>query len=129
MPAPNHVPTAAIELDQPRMLRMDFKALLLAEELTGRDFSTEEAWQKLGLKGTAALVYGCLKHEDADLTFDRVLGLLHPGNASYVTERMKALFQEAFGEDAPKDGEGAAPAGPFPEGSGGSGPSPASTSA
>lgn len=123
MPAAK-VPEVTIELDRERTLRLDFKGLLIVEELTGRDFTTEAAWDNLGLKGTTALVYGCLKHEDPELTFDRVAELLHPGNAQYVSERVKALIREAFGEDVPGEGD----ARPFPEASGGSGPSGASTS-
>lgn len=120
------IKTATIELDRPRTLRMDFNALVRAEETTGKNFVDARNWIDLdvredeqtltafvaristsGLKLTAAdtraLLHACLLHEDASLTLEQVGAWLHPGNQAAVRDALLGLWAAFMPE--PKQSE------------------------
>lgn len=114
------VRTVAVELDRTRHLRMDMNALCTAEDLTGKNFLESAAWKGLGLRDVRALLFSCLKHEDIELTIDRVGELLHLGNLTELIDRLVDLYRaegQPEGEDGQEvhgeaeDGEGESPLG------------------
>lgn len=86
----------AITLDRERHLLLDFNALTVAEELTGRNFLLQETWNTLSARDVRALLFACLKHEDADLTLDQVGSLVGLLNADAISESMLKARQENF---------------------------------
>lgn len=107
------VKLAPIDLDRRRHLRMDFNALAVAEEIAGKSFIAKGAWDNIGARDVRALLYGCLKHEDASLTLEAVGGMLHTGNIGEVMAALKSVIDEAMPEPAEDgaagDGEGEEP--------------------
>lgn len=92
-----------IDLDRPRKLRVDMNAFAAAEELTGKNLLAREAWQSLTSRDLRAVVWACLRHEDAELTLEQVGAMLHPGSLADVAEAFGSLWP-----DKPAEGEGSA---------------------
>jgi len=82
-----------------RNIRLDFNALALAEELTGKSFVDIEAWGDMRATDIRAVIYACLVHEDPELTLEQVGGLLHMGNV----ERIALELVDAFVLSMPED--------------------------
>ncbi len=97
MTIPNARPVE-VTLDRTRGMRMDLNALAKAEELTGRNFMQQGAWEGMGFREVRALVYACLYHEDPSLTLEQVGEMLHPGNLPEVVQALQEVFRGAMPE-------------------------------
>lgn len=101
--------TYDLKLDRNRKVRLDLGALADAEEASGYNYLMDGVG-KLTAKALAALVWASCKHEDPELTLDRVLGMVHAGNWHEVAETMIYAYAQAMPEPkakAKKDDEGA----------------------
>lgn len=105
----NPTRAVAVTLDRPRTMRMTFRAIREIKETTGLDlFGGTGDLAELEVQHVPALVCALLRHEDKELTSERVEDLLDLHN---MPEVMKALYQ-VFGIDmaeaAPTTAEGGA---------------------
>lgn len=96
----NTVPSVKVELDKERHLRLDFNALIAAEEATGKTFM--EMQENVGIRDLRAILWAGFLHEDPDLTEEQVGAMVHVGNLSRIFE----VVQEAIASSFPEgDGE------------------------
>lgn len=84
--------TKKVTLDKERTLRMDFNALVKAEEITGHDFLTGETWRKMRAADYRALVYACLLDEDASLTLEQVGRMITMQNEKVLSDAILELY-------------------------------------
>jgi len=98
------VPTATVELDRERTLRLDFEAMRRFKKATGLSILKGELTEKTTDEDTiVALVHSMLVHEDPELTLSDVGAMIHTGN---VDEIMAAVQKLNVGDSAgPEDGE------------------------
>lgn len=82
-----------VTLDKERVLRLDFNALALAEEKTGRNLMSAEGWKGLTARDYRTLIWSCLVHEDPDLTIEQVGASMRAGkSADAVTKALWELY-------------------------------------
>jgi hypothetical protein len=62
-----------------RVMRMDFNALIAAEEITGADYIPLAAWRDLRMRDYRAIAYGCLLQKDPSVTAVEVGSWMGPG--------------------------------------------------
>lgn len=86
-----------LKLDRTRKVRIDLGALEDAEELSGHPFLMR-GFDGVGAKALKALVWASCKHEDPELTPEKVRELLHVGNLEYVSEVMMRAYAQAMPE-------------------------------
>jgi hypothetical protein len=91
-----------LKLDRTRKVRMDLGALEDAEELSGYNFLAR-GFDNLSAKALKALVWASCKHEDPQLTPEKVRELVHGGNFAVVVEVMARAYQQAMPEPEPRD--------------------------
>lgn len=91
-----------VQLDRERNIRVDFNALELAEELTGKDLMGGEL-DNPRVGDVKKIVFAFLKHEDPELTLDAVGGMLHPGNINEVTAALKEAMRSETRKAAAAD--------------------------
>lgn len=128
-----------VMLDRERHMRLDFYALALAEEKTGRNMLTGEGWgfqardregnptgepaKRLNATEISTLIWACLVHEDPELTVEDVRKMLSLGKRSRDAQiALWELYAEQYepldeSKTRPTESDGAK-----------DGPSPASTS-
>lgn len=107
------VPTARLRLGgKERVLRMDYNALMAAEDVRGKNFCRAEHLLDPSFGDRRAIIWGCLLHADPDLKLEDVGQWLHPGNHAVVQEALYELIKAFLGEpesseggDAPLDPE------------------------
>lgn len=95
-------PTVEIELDRPRMLKMDLNALATLEEHTGKNvFAVDFGFDNLSAIDLRVLLWVCLRHEDPDLTKEHVGEMVHPANFLLVSKKLAELWQKSMPDDDP----------------------------
>lgn len=92
-----------VTLDRVRHLRLDFNAFATAEEITGKNYMAKGAWSEPSARDLRALLFACLKHEDAKLTLEDVGALLHAGNVAEIAAALTQVVSGALPES--DDGE------------------------
>ena len=66
-------PTIAAKLGERNyVLRMDFNALTLAEQITGKNFLDERIWRRLDVTAATALFWACAYQCDSTLKLDEI---------------------------------------------------------
>jgi hypothetical protein len=101
------VPIAAVKLDKVRHMRLDMNALAIMEDVADVNLLSEiAAGGKLQVtaKRFRGIVYALLRHEDPELTEERVGELIHPGNMIEVVEVVRGLVEGATAN--PKEARG-----------------------
>lgn len=86
-----------LKLDRNRKVRMDLGALEDAEDLSGYNFLAR-GFDGLSAKALKALVWASCKHEDPELTPEKVRELVHGGNFAEVVEVMARAYAQAMPE-------------------------------
>lgn len=105
------VPTATIDLDRERTMRLDLNALSDYERVTGKSImSGGFALEKMGVPDIRALLWACLVQEDESLTERQVGAMLHVGNLTEVTRAITALVRGAMPEEEASGAESPLPA-------------------
>jgi|GEM_PF-899677 hypothetical protein len=99
------VPVVEITLDKARAFKLDFKALMAFEKLSGKNVLESNVWQHMTASDMVMLLWAGLVHEDPQLTLDMVAGFIHPGNIQLVVNALQQGFQIAMPEN--KEAEGA----------------------
>lgn len=89
----NAAPQVIICLDRPRTMILDFNALAMIEELTGKSL-TGGGFSDFTMKDIRDIFYACLAHEDADLTPERVGEWMQPG---HLAEAMDIILRFIMG--------------------------------
>lgn len=80
---PSLVEDVEIEIGgKARHLRMDFRAIAAAERATGRNLLRPGSVAAAGASEMTAILWGCLLHEEPDLTLDTVRSWITYGNAA-----------------------------------------------
>jgi len=93
------VPTATIELDKQRTMRMDLNALSDYERVTGKSImSGGFALDKLAVSDVRALLWAALVQDDESLTERQVGAMLHTGNLTEVTAAITSLMRASLPE-------------------------------
>lgn len=91
-----------IQLDRERHLRLTLKGMLEFERLTGRSLLKGFALKDLTLKDSAAMMYACLLHEDKELTYDDVIGMVDFSNLPTVIEAFYKCINQSVPETEEK---------------------------
>lgn len=101
------VPVIPIELDKQRTLRIDFNALSLVEEKTGKNALSQELWENINASNVSTFLWACLIHEDKQLKLEDVRKEIHPGNVREIIKVLnkanKAHTPESDGEETEKN--------------------------
>lgn len=92
------IPIVDVELDRPRKLKYDFKAMRLIEKETGKNTLNSKIWQEMNATDLSIFLWAGLKHEDPDLTVEQVEEILHPGNMAETIYKVG----EAWGLSMPE---------------------------
>lgn len=91
-----------IELDKHRNLRYGYKALIEIEEMLGLGISKIN-FGALRLRDMAIIIYCGLKHEDEDLTVDKVIDIIDANSdIESVTSKLAEAIENAFGDEPKK---------------------------
>jgi len=88
--------TVPIVLDRPRNLRFGVNAMSLAEPLLHEDFDAILKGARMSIGDMRALLYACLKWEDARLTLDQVGDLMEAaiiGNSNFYLDTVELIFE------------------------------------
>jgi hypothetical protein len=83
----------AIELDKVRHLRFDLNAMSAYEDATGN--SSFSIGDNINAKNIRALLWASLIHEDEDLTIKQVGHMIHPGNMTYITNKLNQITKNS----------------------------------
>lgn len=97
MAEPKAAPQTTIYLDRPRTMILDFNALALIEDLTGKSL-TGGGFADFTMKDIRDIFFACLSHEDDDLTPEKVGEWLQPG---HLTEAMDIILRFVMGGEDP----------------------------
>lgn len=95
-----------IELDRPRHLLLDFNALALIEEKTGKNTLDGATWSNMTASTMRVFLWACLLHEDPSLTLEQVGKMLTPASIPAVTEaiqKVMAVSMPEGGGEGPKE--------------------------
>lgn len=92
-----------VELDKVRHLRFDFNAAARFELVTGKNLLRGNVLTNLSATDLVALLWACLKHEDAELTVEDVGAMVHFGNIDTVADAITQVYTR--NSPSPKDGE------------------------
>ncbi len=104
------LPIVEITLDRERTFKLDFRALMAFEKLSGKNVLESNVWQQMTASDMVTLLWAGLLHEDPQLTLDQVAGLIHPGNIQLVVNALQQGFQIAMPEnEEPSEGEKQSP--------------------
>ena len=87
-----------ITLDKERTLRLTLKGMLEFEKITGKNLLKGFSVKDLSLNDNAALIFACLIHEDAELTYDAVINMVDISNLSAVTIAVTKCLNQSLGE-------------------------------
>ena len=98
------VKEVVVLLDRERRIRLDFNALAIAEDLTGKNLLDSDAWKGLKAGELRAVLYACLKHEDPHLTPEAVGAMIHPGNIGEIIAALNEAYAEAMPEASATEG-------------------------
>ena len=91
-------PTVALKLDRVRHFRIDFNALALLEERTGKNILDPRSFENVDMRTMRTIIHCALVHEDDTLTEQRVGSLISPTNLPYVMARLSEVWRIANGE-------------------------------
>ncbi len=95
------VPIVGITLDKERNFKLDFRAFMAFEKVSGKNVLAANVWQDMTASGLVTLLWAGLLHEDPNLTLEEVAAFIHPGNIQTVVD----VLQEGFGAAMPESGE------------------------
>ncbi len=90
-----------VTLDKERHLRLPLEGLLEFEKLTGKNLLKGFNLADFSLADNAALVFACLLHEDKELTYEDVLGLVDINNLTTVMTAVTECINQATPEVKP----------------------------
>jgi Ca2+-binding EF-hand superfamily protein len=82
-----------ITLDRERNLKLDMNDMRLFHKVSG--ISIFKIGENFNEDILQALLFACLKHEDEELTFERVGELIDFSNMEYVTETIGELLNSS----------------------------------
>ena len=92
-------PGVKITLDKERTLKLDLNAMVSFEEATGKSLmSGTFKSSKMTPRQLRAMLWACLKHEDADLTEEQVGSWITVSNLMEVTGKLNEAFEVAMPE-------------------------------
>ncbi len=86
-------PTATLYLDKERNFKLDFKAFMAFEKISGKNVLSTSVWQDMSASNIVALLWAGLLHEEPTLTMEQVAGFIHPGNLQEVVNAIQQVFQ------------------------------------
>lgn len=84
-------PSIQINLDRPRKMVLDFNALELIEELTGKRIMSG-GFREMSIADVRAFFFACLQHEDPELTLEKVGSFLYPGHYAQAVDIIVRLI-------------------------------------
>lgn len=88
-------PIIPIMLDKERHLLLNLNAMVDFEEATGKNMLQQKTLDDLSAKDLRALLWGCLKHEDKELTIEQVGGMIHAGNMEEISASLTKAWELA----------------------------------
>lgn len=98
-------PDVVINLDKPRVLRLDLNAMVIYEELTGRSlFDGSFSGANLSAKDMRSMLFACLLHDDPTLTLEVVGSLISVDNMTDVASKLNETFEVAIPKAKRKSG-------------------------
>lgn len=101
--APLHdplLPTVTVQLDRPRKLLVNFNALALLEDRTGRSVMQRESWASMKLSDVRLMLFAALQTDDPTITEKQVGRMLNMGNLQYVVQQITQAWVKGMqGED------------------------------
>jgi len=91
-------PVVALKLDRVRHFCIDFNALALMEERTGRNILDPRSFEDVNMRTMRTIIHCALRHEDDTLTEHDVGALISPTNLPYVMTRLSEAWRATNGE-------------------------------
>jgi len=91
------IPSINLLLDKPRVLTLDFNALTLFEEMTGRNLASGE-FHNLTISDVRCFYYCCLVQEDPSITLDQVGSFFLAG---HFAEAIDIMLRMLLGDSTP----------------------------
>ena len=106
--------TVTIVLDKERKMKVSLNAMILIEELTGKNLMNGKQQVELSLKDIRCFLYALLKDDDPTLTLEQTGALVTIENMGEITQKIS----EAWGLAMPKStaGENKTPLAGTPQG-------------
>lgn len=91
------IPSISLLLDKPRILTLDFNALTLFEEMTGRNLASGE-FHNLTIADVRCFYFCCLVQEDPSLTLEQVGSFFLAG---HFAEAIDIMLRMLLGDSTP----------------------------
>lgn len=85
--------TVPITLDKRRNMLIDFNALALIEERTGRSIMEANVWSSMKVGEIRLVLWAALTHEDEAITEEHVGSLVSVAAIPYVVSKVSQAFQ------------------------------------
>ena len=98
---PDLVKSVPIVLDKPRLIRLDFNALMLFQDTTGVNPLT--IGKSLTPRNVVTLLWASLRDEDPELTLKEVGRMIGMSNALLVENKLVEAFTAGMPERGPED--------------------------
>lgn len=98
-------PTVIIPLDKERTFKLDFKAFMAFEKISGKNVMAAGVWQDMKASDIVTLLWAGLLHEEPALTPEQVAELIHPGNFQEVVNAIQQVFQLSMPDSGGNDDE------------------------
>lgn len=96
MPGKPTAPMIELELDKKRRLLLNFNAMALFEEQTGKNILASDVMENPSARDIRALLWACLVHEDPELTVEQVGAMIHMGNIRDISQAIAAAWKKAL---------------------------------
>ncbi len=94
-------PQVPIELDKPRLLWLNFNAMVKYEEQTGKNVF--KSMSDPSVTDLRALIWACLLHEDPKLTIETVGEFINMGNMEQVMDKLMEAWVAASPDKTEKN--------------------------
>lgn len=95
-------PYHPIELDKTRTIKTTFYALMMFEEIRGRNPLHPNFFRNICATDLITLLWACLRHEDKELELDAVAEMVNPKNYPDVLLKLAEAW-DALKPEEPKD--------------------------
>lgn len=97
-------PVVQITLDRERYLKFNLAAFMAFEQATGKNIFRDDIWEDMSATDIAYLLWAALKHEDKELTVEKVAEMVDVSNMEEITEKLTKGFGMSL-PDAGRSGD------------------------
>jgi len=91
-------PRIKIEVDRPRELMLDFKAMRKIEDKFGFSLIDGKGMREMSLKRISQFLWGMMVHEEPDLTLEKVDQIINEYGIEGIMAHIETMLQSVYPE-------------------------------